>query len=277
MKHKKRARRRIISLSALILIAAWLVWSNVTFGTTHYAIADEKIPASFAGFTIAQVSDLHNAKYGDGQAKLLAAVRQAEPDIIAVTGDLIDAKHTDVEAAMEFIRGAVDIAPVYFVTGNHEAWTAQYETLQEQMTKSGVIILDDTAVTLTRGGDSLRLLGLRDPAFTESTDDVADKLTALLGDGGEYSILLSHRPALMDVYAESGVNLVLSGHVHGGQIRIPFLGGLVRPSYQFFPDYTGGLYEQDGTQMVVSRGLGNSVLPVRVNNRPELVVITLEG
>ena len=289
MKKPKRKKRRVVLTALLAILAAfsiWVYWGNTSIQTTKISINSEKIPTSFNGFRIVQVSDLHNAEFGENQSKLLQTVKNISPDMIAVTGDLIDSSHTDVEKAMDFINGAVKIAPVYYVTGNHEAWTDKYAKLKEQMTKSGVIILSDQGITIKRDGSLIRLLGLNDPDFTIKHDmfgeDAAMINTKLKdmqkqSENGEYTILLSHRPELFDVYVDNSIDLVLSGHAHGGQIRLPFLGGLVAPNQGFFPKYTAGVYEKKQTKMVVSRGLGNSIAPVRINNCPELVVITLSS
>ncbi len=289
MKKPKRKKSRVVLTVLLAILAAfsiWVYWGNTSIQTTKISINSEKIPTSFNGFRIVQVSDLHNAEFGENQSKLLQTVKNISPDMIAVTGDLIDSSHTDVEKAMDFINGAVKIAPVYYVTGNHEAWTDKYAKLKEQMTKSGVIILSDQGITIKRDGSLIRLLGLNDPDFTIKHDmfgeDAAMINTKLKdmqkqSENGEYTILLSHRPELFDVYVDNSIDLVLSGHAHGGQIRLPFLGGLVAPNQGFFPKYTAGVYEKKQTKMVVSRGLGNSIAPVRINNCPELVVITLSS
>ena len=289
MKKPKRKKRRVVLtvlLAILVAFSIWVYWGNTSIQTTKISINSEKVPTSFNGFRIVQVSDLHNAEFGENQSKLLQTVKNISPDMIAVTGDLIDSSHTDVEKAMDFINGAVKIAPVYYVTGNHEAWTDKYENLKEQMTKSGVIILSDQGITIKRDGSLIRLLGLNDPDFTIKHDmfgEDAAMIDTKLKDmqkqsvNGEYTILLSHRPELFDVYVTNNVDLVLSGHAHGGQIRLPFIGELVAPNQGLFSKYTAGVYEKNQTNMVVSRGLGNSIAPVRINNCPELVVITLSS
>ena len=280
--HKNRGAALPVLLAGSALLSAWVYWGNVSVQTTRVTVRSEKIPGPFAGFTVAQVSDLHNAQFGPGQRRLLAAIRAVRPDVIAVTGDLIDSRRTNIQKAMEFIRGAASIAPVYYVTGNHEArmflhktHAAACEALKSQLEAAGAVTLDDRAVTLSRGGASIRLVGLACPPYARNTEHIGAKLRGLLGRDDGYSILLSHRPAMFDIYAAAGVDLALCGHVHGGQVRIPFVGGLLNPDIGFFPKYSAGLYEQGGTQMVVSRGLGNSKLPVRVNDRPELVAVTL--
>ena len=256
---------------------------NTSIQTMRIRIAGGGVPMSFQGFRVVQISDLHNAQFGAGQSSLLGAVKAASPDLIAVTGDLIDSRRTDVEKAMDLIAGAVSIAPVYYVTGNHEARTDQYAVLEKRMEEAGVSILKNEGVTIRRGGDSVRRLGLEDPRFVSQDETNVEnaalldgKLKAMLRTSGGYTVLFSHRPELFDVYAANGIDLVLCGHAHGGQIRISGLGKLFAPNQGFFLKYSEGVYEKNRTKMVVSRGLGNSIAPARINNRPELVVITLK-
>ena len=251
---------------------------------TEIIIESNEIPESFRGFTIVQVSDLHNTEFGEDQSGLLSLIKDAAPDLIAVTGDLFDSRHTDVETAMAFINGAIKIAPVYYVTGNHEARIDEYAELEEQLKQAGVVVLDDACVEIEYGGESIRLMGVNDPDFIDQGDVYVDdaylidaKLKAMPdADSGVYTILLSHRPELFNVYVDNGIDLVLCGHAHGGQVRLPFIGGLLAPDQGLLPQYTEGVYENGQTKMVVSRGLGNSLCPIRINNRPELVVITLD-
>ena len=284
MNLKKIKKRRITLIVILILIAAcfgWIYWGNTSIQVTEISVGSKNIPESFHGFTIVQVSDLHNAEFGESQAGLLSAIKNAAPDLIAVTGDLIDSRHTDIETAMAFIDGAVQIAPVYYVTGNHEARIDEYAAFKERLEQAGAIILDDEAVKIQYGCESILLAGVNDPDFSsgdaDDADVMAEKLEAILTeDSCDYMVLLSHRPELFDVYVDNNIDLVLSGHAHGGQIRLPFIGGVLAPDQGFFPQYVEGMYEEDQTKMVVSRGLGNSICPIRINNRPELVVITFE-
>lgn len=285
MKSRKRKKRRVIWIIILIVLIAfsvWVYWENTSIQATQISISSKKIPKSFDGFTIVQVSDLHNAEFGDDQNRLLSAIKDVSPDIITVTGDLIDSRHTDIKKAMKFLNGAVAIAPVYYVTGNHEARVDEYTELETKMTNAGVIVLRDESTTLELGGNFISLLGLDDPSFTMKEDTSGDseamicaKLEDILSKENGYTILLSHRPEFFDVYVENGIDLVLSGHAHGGQIRLPFIGGLVAPNQGLFPQYYEGVYKEEQTTMIVSRGLGNSIIPVRINNRPELIIVTL--
>lgn len=262
----RKIRRRLLWTAALVALALWLLWGNWAVTVSAYSVTLPGLPAGFDGFRIAQVSDLHNAEFGPGNARLLEKLRASAPDLIVLTGDLADSVHTDLDVAISFARAAVEIAPTYFVTGNHEARLADYAALRDGLQSAGVTVLEDQAVTLTQGTDRVVLYGLRDPAFGPSPT---------LPETEEFLILLAHRPEYFERYAAQGADLVLSGHAHGGQVRLPFLGGLFAPGQGFFPKYDAGLYREFGTVMVVSRGLGNSIIPLRVNDPPELVIMTL--
>ena len=262
----------------------WTVWGNTALMTNAVAISSSRIPAAFSGFRIAQVSDLHNAEFGENNAELLKLLSESRPDIIVITGDLIDANHTDVGIALGFAQESVRIAPTYYVTGNHEAASPQYDALKARLEEAGVIVLEDEAIFLERGGEIIALLGLADPDFTVEGDMfgevpamVSTKLKNLIDDESGYTILLSHRPELFETYVDGGIDLVFSGHAHGGQFRLPFIGGLVAPNQGLFPKYDAGLYTDGSTNMVVSRGIGNSIIPLRFNNRPEIVLVELNA
>lgn len=277
---KKRAVKIISGGSLALAVAVLLWWGNTAVSSTYIDIFGERIPSGLDGFTIAHVSDLHNAEFGKSNEKLLSQLKAASPDIIAVTGDLIDSRRHDIPKAMEFIDSAVDIAPIYYVSGNNEAWSGQYDELKERLLEAGVTVLESESTTIEHEGVSLRLLGLSDPDFLLRYDKrslVGSQLNDMVDGSGNYCILLSHRPELFDIYAEHNIDLVLSGHAHGGQLRIPFVGGLAAPNQGLFPEYTEGLHKMNNTQMIISRGLGNSVFPLRVNNRPELIVATLRS
>ena len=271
---KGRRGRMTVWICAAVLLAALAVWiylGNVTVGVSEYIVADGDIPQAFDGFRIAQISDLHNA----GLAGLIPALEAARPDIIVVTGDLIDSRHTDVRTAVDAIKKAAALAPVYYVAGNHESRLHdEYAVLETGLLGLGVHVLHDAAETLTIGGQSITLAGLDDPDFRRAKDRAAPDIAALTAGAG-YTVLLSHRPELLLEYSASGANLVFAGHAHGGQFRIPFIGGVFAPGQGFFPKYDAGRFELGGTVMIVSRGLGNSLFPFRVNNAPELVVAEL--
>ena len=274
-------RRVIVLITAAVLVPAlliWLLWANSSPAATQVAVASGALPEAFEGFKIAHVSDLHNAVFGRENEKLLSLIRAAEPDIIAITGDLIDSRHTDIDSALAFVEAAAEIAPVYYVTGNHES-RLDFDEIEPRLIAAGARVLRNEAEDIGRGGERIRLAGIDDPSFIRTGGTAEERAAAeleQLGDGGgTFTVLLAHRPELVEVYAEYGAGLVLSGHAHGGQVRLPLLGGLYAPGQGLLPEYDSGLYSLGETQMVVSRGLGNSVAPLRVNNRPELVIVTL--
>lgn len=281
---KKTAAALAATLVCPALLAVSLAAGNRMIVTTCVTYESIKLPASFNGFTIAQVSDLHNKVFGKNQERLIELVRAAKPDIIAVTGDIIDKRAPDIDAAMQFIDAAVGIAPVYFVYGNHELQSGICDELTERLLKSGVIILDNATQPLRAGDGDISILGVSYYPGVEampvridnSTESIDRQLHQLASETmGGFRLLLAHRPELIGLYEKNGMDLVLAGHAHGGQIRLPLIGGLYSPDQGFLPEYTAGTYETGDCTMIVSRGLGDSIFPVRVFNRPELVLITL--
>lgn len=278
----KSKKRYWILIPAIVLIGLvlWIVWANDTPVLTQYTVSEEALPQDFDGYRIAQISDLHNASLGRDNKKILTLLKRAEPDIIAITGDLVDSRKTNTKRALAFVEEAVKIAPCYYVSGNHEARIAQYSTLLQSLDQLGVTVLEDGSAQLLSGDSEIQITGVRDPSFDtdylsgDSYGVMREKLPALVH-SDSYTILLSHRPELFDVYAENDVELVLSGHAHGGQFRLPFVGGVFAPNQGFFPKYDEGVYSEGRTDMVVSCGLGNSLFPLRINNRPEVILVEL--
>lgn len=281
---RQKNRYCVIGLFLFIIFitAIWTLWGNTALEVNEIAISSDSIPPAFSNFRIAQVSDLHNAEFGKDNEILLQKLAESRPDIIVITGDLVDSSHTDLDVATGFVENATAVAPVYYVTGNHEAYITQYDVLKERLETAGAIVLENEGVLLEREGEQISLLGLSDPDFTIRGDwfgevpaMAAAKIKGMQMQG-IYTILLSHRPELFETYVSCGIDLVLSGHAHGGQFRLPFVGGLIAPNQGFFPKYDAGVYEEGNTNMVVSRGIGNSIIPIRFNNRPEIVLVILE-
>lgn len=260
-------------ICSFLCLAGFLYWQNNGLILTQTTYT-KKVPKGFDGYKILQVSDLQNKCFGQNQERILEKIRNAAPDIIVITGDLIDRNRTNLDTAMTFVEGAVNIAPVYYVSGNHEHQSGYFEELAEELTEAGVTVLQNGKSVLQKNGDMIELIGLADKRVNPYYQEV---LATLLKGSEEdaFQILLSHRPELFEAYVASGVNLAFTGHAHGGQIRLPFIGGIFAPNQGFFPVYTSGVYEKKNTAMVVSRGLGNSTFPFRIFNRPELVMITL--
>ncbi len=271
-------------LAVVVALGVWTAWGNTALEVNIVTVESSRLPGEFSGFRIAQVSDLHNTEFGEGNSELLELLRETNPDMIALTGDLVDSRKTDVSAALAFAAEAVKIAPCYYVPGNHESRIRSFGELEEGLRDCGVTVLRDESLALERDGEILLLLGADDPAFYGEgayyeEDGPARNLAWIIGDRmGDwegFTLLLCHRPEMFDVYTECGVDLALSGHVHGGQFRLPFVGGLVGPHQGLFPKYDSGLYTEGDTNMVVSRGLGNSLFPFRFNNRPEVVLVEM--
>lgn len=283
-------RALVIAGLALAVLAALLLagnaWANARVWNARVEIRDEKIPAAFDGFVLCQVSDVHNEARGEGNAALLRALREAAPDLICITGDFLDSRRTDLDFALELAGQLAEIAPAVYATGNHEARRMDLSALEAGLAALGVQVLRDDWMPLARGGEEIALLGLDDPGFAagedwtlaEGLDQTQARLSALLAQAGDrFSLVLSHRPELLPAYAEAGADLVLSGHAHGGQVRLPGIGGLFAPGQGILPRLTSGVHARGETRLVVSRGLGNSAFPLRVFNPPEIVTVTLRA
>lgn len=284
--HARKYRRQMIVLiviaAVLVVLAGiclWGAWENTALQLHHITVEDD-IPESFDGFTFVHISDLHNTQFGEDQTRLMGLMAESKADAIVVTGDVIDKRRPGTKHALDFFARAVKLAPVYYVAGNHEAVSAEYPALRRSVEEMGVHVLDDRSVALERGGGVITLAGVNDPIFTTDEAErnealMREKLENVIGEKQNYTVLLTHRPELFRIYREAGVDLVFAGHAHGGQFRLPWGQGVIAPNQGLFPKYTQGLYDEEGGKMVVSRGLGNSSVPIRLNNRPEVVVVRL--
>lgn len=283
MVRKDKAFTAIIVTEIIFIIAAalgiWIVYTNVNIKTSYYTVQSDFIPDEFDGYKIAHVSDLHNRDW-DGRLEDLIAAEK--PDLIVITGDIIDSSDEYYDNSLNLVKKAVKIAPVYYVNGNHEAYMKDYDALERSLENAGVTVLNDENVILEKNGSQINLIGLKDPDFTSEyapdsyiRENMTDVINSLSKDG-LYDIVLSHRPEYFYSYVLTDADLILCGHAHGGQIRIGNK-GFISPGQGFFPDYTEGSHTKDGTTMIVSRGLGDSVIPVRINNMPELVILTLKS
>ncbi len=267
----------------VISFIAFFIWQNNHIVTSELDYKNSKLPKTFDEFTIVQISDLHNKKFGKDQNRLLKKLKIASPEIILITGDLIDRRKYDLEIALSFIEGAIKIAPIYYVSGNHESWSGEYENIKKNLIHIGVKVLDDEKVEIIKGDSKIEILGLKDPDFLTSNyidgTDISnlEEELKIMADNSVFQILLCHRPELFSIYAKEKIDLSFTGHAHGGQFRIPFLGGLVAPDQGFFPKYTSGFHKKESSTMVVNRGLGNSIIPIRIFNRPEIIKLVLKS
>lgn len=250
-------RKWIFIIGLIVLFIAFVYftyWQNTHIQTTRYTIKKGNLTRPI---TIAHLSDLHNEDWGE---QLYLRIKKFCPDYIVLTGDMVDYYHPNIKCTLEQIKPLVDIAPVYFVQGNHEHYSIWYKNLTKQLWSIGVTVLDDTYVET----EDCFIIGLMDGSMNVPVLD-SDK----------FKILLAHRPEKFDFYAAENMDLVLSGHTHGGQLRLPFIGGFFAPTQGFFPEYVSGKYEKNQVTMIISRGLGNSSFPFRLFNQPELVVVNL--
>lgn len=292
--NRKKYIKSAIVLLIVIALLLFCSYQNKHLETTHYIYEAEQLGVDLDGYRIVQISDLHNAKFGKDNQKLVDKIRECEPDMIVLTGDLVDSNHINVDRAVQFVDEIVKICPVYYVTGNHEYWleASAYDELMSGLTGAGAVILDDQVVEISRGDAKFRLVGLDDRSLSDGTlealfsdesighDQAGQKEETADNENSEkkeFTVVLAHEPQYLARYASAGVDLVLSGHAHGGQFRLPFVGGIVAPDQGFLPEYTAGEYYMNGTEMIVSRGLGNSVIPVRLFNYPEIVCVELVG
>ena len=276
--------KRKAALLGILVIAliAWIIWGNTTVGTTYYSVESDRIPPSFNHFKIIVISDMHNALFGEDNESIINLVKKEKPDLIAITGDLVDSNRTNIEIAGKLVENLMKIAPCYYVTGNHEAWLGEeYKKLESILIEKEVTILNDEVVMLANCSDQIQIAGLNDPDFVDRVPYVQRGiLQTKLSDmdlTNDYIVLLSHRPETFDAYVAKNIDLVLSGHAHGGQFRIPIIGGLIAPNQGIFPKYDAGMYCEKSTTMIVSRGIGNSIITLRLNNRPEIVCVELIG
>ncbi|WP_046233099.1 metallophosphoesterase [Paenibacillus algorifonticola] len=307
---RKPLKRVGIFIAAVAAIVVFLYFQNNALTVSSFQLSSAKLPQGLKDFTIVQLSDVHGKRFGDNQQRLVRKVENQQPNIIVVTGDLIDSRRGGEAESLELMAEIVKLAPVYYVTGNHEYAYARYPELEKKLLELGVHVLRNEAESIPVGSNNgigageIRLLGIDDPKFStiggHDAEAAEQNIQAAIEDfskisgmadtnaitkaevgkqteNGPYTILLSHRPELFDVYVRAGMDLTFSGHAHGGQVRLPFIGGLVAPGQGFLPVYDAGQYANGETNMLVSRGLGNSIVPQRLFNRPEIVVVKLSA
>ena len=277
-KKRRPLRTVFFVLLAAVLAAVFVRWDNTALQTTYFEPAFSSLPEGFDGCRIVVLSDLHGAVFGQENAPLFSAVAEAAPDYIFLVGDLVDRFREMPEGyAASIADGLSAVAPTFYVTGNHEWARGDVPELKDTLTEHGVTVLSNTYLPLEREGDTVILAGIDDPngyADQKTPEELAAELYADWGD--PFWILLAHRnDRFAEQYSLLGADLVVSGHGHGGIIRLPFTDGLLSTDRTFFPSYTAGLYEENGSVLFVTRGLGNSGPSFRLFNRPEVAVVTL--
>lgn len=272
----RRRKTAVLLVLTALLAAGFLLWGNCSLQTAETALVSPALPPAFDGLRIVELADLHGRVFGRGSRRLLAAVRRAEPDLICIDGDLFD-EHTDLAMLPPLLRGLCAIAPVYYVTGNHEWRVPGLRGILAQMRACGVTVLQDDWRVLRRGEDALIVAGTDDPCGPAERKTPAELIADIRAEAGEaaFLLLLAHRNDQLPQWSALGVQAVLAGHCHGGVVRLPFVGGLFGTDRRLFPAWDAGLYRQGETALYVSRGLGYTNVHFRLFNRPEVAVIVL--
>lgn len=276
----------------LIIVYIYIEYNINALEIRRYTVENDKIPDEFDGYNIVQVSDLHSKLFGKNNERLFEKISSLNPDIVVITGDLVDGEKDNYDVALDFMKELTKSYRVYYIIGNHEQkalikkYKKQYKDYFEELYNLDFVNLDDKKVEIQKENSKINLYGLSVPyscykyLFQDSGNTSINQefLIQKLGklDQSQFNILLAHTPLYFEEYQKWGVDLVLSGHVHGGIIRLPFVGGLLSPDRKFFPKYDLGQYTKDKTTMIVSKGLGGSKVLIRVNCKPEVVSIKLK-
>ena len=273
--------RKLLAL-APIFVASSIIRQNKKLKVRKTTLKFDKLPQAFDNYKIAQVSDIHCDRVGHSDLSFIKKIKDFNPDIIVITGDVLDSYNNDMDIAYNILSQLAIIAPCYFVSGNHELrLPEEYEQLINIMKKLNITYMNNSNLLITKNNESINLVGVEDHNFFKNEDNLNHRANFIktleeLYSPNHFNILLSHRPEKFPIYADLKYELIFSGHAHGGQWRVPFVGGIFSPSQGFFPKYTNGNYVLEDSTIIVSQGLGNSSFPIRINNRIELVLATLK-
>ncbi|MEL1135777.1 metallophosphoesterase [Desulfitobacterium sp. THU1] len=267
-----RRANRLISRRTFIIggvgFLSYLYFALHSITVKHYTIAVSNLPKEFEGFTILHLTDLHSKEYGDKQDKLLDLINRQSFDMVAMTGDFIDKSNPDVEPTLSLVKG-LSSKPIFFVPGNHE-WSHKFK-IKSVLETHGVEILENKGLKYSKGNSHIWIVGVDDPYLRrDRLDQALDGIT-----DSQPRVLLAHAPNIFMPAAKSSIELVLVGHTHGGQVRLPMVGAVVAPGQGLFPKYDYGQFTSGSTNMIINCGLGESVLPIRFYSRPEIVLVKL--
>lgn len=282
-----------IFIGIFILMYLYIKYNVNTLEVTRYVVENKKVPKEFDGYNIVQISDLHSKLFGENNKKLIQKIKSLNPDIVVVTGDLIDGENNNYNVALDFMKEISKLYRVYYIIGNHEQkslikkYKDEYKDYFNKLHQIDFVNLDNNKVEIVKGDSNINLYGLTVPYSCykylfdnqETTSIDIDFLEEKLGkvDREQFNILLAHTPFYFDEYEKWGADLTLCGHVHGGIVRLPIVGGLLSPDRKFFPKYDLGEYIKNKSTMIVSKGLGGSKVLIRVNCKPEIVNIKLKN
>lgn len=267
MKNKLLSRRSFI-LGGIASLS-YLYFELYSVAVKKYTIPVSNLPVEFNGFTILHLTDLHNKEYGKGQRNLLKLINKQQFDMVAITGDLVSKSDLSIDPALSLVKGLKEFKPVFFVPGNHECWRGK--KIISPLKEEGVHILENKNFRYDKGDSHIWITGVDDPYLGKDKLDLA--LEGIQDSNPK--ILLAHAPNIFSKAIKNNIDLVLVGHTHGGQVRLPLVGALVAPGQGFFPEFDYGRFTSGSTDMIINGGLGESVLPIRLYNRPEIVLVTL--
>lgn len=281
----------IVYVVGILLVAMMLlcIYYNQILKCEYYRIPKEELPQAFWGSKIVMLADLHNHEFGKGNIRLLEKIKRENPDYIMIAGDmLVKGEQLKTEHMLKFLVELLKICPVYYAPGNHEEYLERkfekegfYQEFVQEIERYGVKYLANQSCYIEKTNQKIRVTGLHLQKhffvrFYEKVTMEKEDLEELIGKSEEcYDILIAHNPNYFSVYEKWGANLVLSGHVHGGIVILPFLGGVISTTYELFPTYDFGMFQSGNTRMVLSRGLGTHTIKLRLFNVPEISVIML--
>jgi len=277
----------IALLIIVVTVVIIIIDSNSRLKTTEFELHFDNLPDAFDGYRIVLLADLHGAEHGGDNERLVRQVRDADPDIIVFSGDMIDRYQPgrpvekQLEIAQTLVRQLVRIAPVYYVTGNHELDIRMGEAAKDLFSileENDVNVLRNQYRRLSIGDDSIIIAGIDDPNGPADMIKPEEFINGIWErENPDFLVVIYHRNNKLNLFSELGVDLVLSGHSHGGMVRLPFTDGLIGPQNDFFPTHTSGVYKEDNTKMIVTQGLGNHLGWTRFLNNPQVVVVELRG
>ncbi len=283
----------VLSIVFLTLCCIFVYIQNYGIQKTKYSIKFDRLPNSFDGTKVLHLTDIHRKSFGKNQNKIISMIKEENPDFIVVSGDIIYCYNhwynfgysyeKDLKKVMKIFDSLVGEYPIYYTPGNHECKSNYYPYIRQSLIRSGVTVLDSGIEILEKSGDKISIIGLKDPTFWGGSNVVLDEyinktfeeLLNIKEKSEYFTLLISHRPEIFDVYRKAKVDVVFTGHAHGGQWIFPFIGPIFAPQQGYFPKYTSGVHTFDKTKVIINRGLGNSSMPIRLFNRPEMVIVTL--
>ena len=288
---KKRIVFCVLMFINIVISAMFISYiiSLFKIDVSKYEVASSKVPKAFDGFKILQLSDLHNRRFNKNNKKIVKIIEKQKPDIIVMTGDMVSSNSTGFSNFFSLVEELDGKYPIYYIFGNHEQRLSveKQAIIIGKLREYGVKVLNNQHESITNNDENIEIFGLKQEliyytnylkskkTYSYETKDMENAIRK--ADSKKFNILLAHNPLYFETYEKWGADLVFSGHVHGGIIQIPFIGGFLSPERKLFPKYSGGEYEINDSKMIVSRGLGYTKINLRFFNNPEICVVELKS